>query len=254
MYFLLQTLSHSFQSYVASFFAQKTRPDGRLFSMCRKTQVTTGIIEKHAAGSALVKIGETQVLCGVVLQVGVPSLQPNCGDLDFGEDPEIERLLTEMVDLTCLSIEEGKSAWRLKLSFQVLNDEGNAWDASFIAGVAALRDTKLPATKTNSNKIVEIVDDKTTPLRFNCLLVPLTIGLSQSTNGDDKISLIADPTNDEQCILAGQLTLVVTPESKEIVNTQHAATVGISREELALCAHMAFGRGKEIQKLLQDDA
>jgi len=47
------------------------RPDGRLHDQMRPVTITTGII-KHAEGSALIKVGETHVICTASVEDKVP--------------------------------------------------------------------------------------------------------------------------------------------------------------------------------------
>jgi ribonuclease PH len=48
------------------------RPDGRRFDQLRPLEIITGF-QKHAEGSALIKFGDTHVLCAASVETGVPS-------------------------------------------------------------------------------------------------------------------------------------------------------------------------------------
>lgn len=219
--------------------------------MCRSTKITKGILQKHTVGSSLVRLGNTQVLCGITLQIGVPSITGQ-GDVVVvpSSQEELQSIVTDMLDLSCLGIIEGKAAWRLQVTLQVLQDDGNVMDASLLATIAALTDTHLPATQRNAKAgTMEIVegDNEGTPLKFHYLPVPLTMGIYQS---DETIHLLADPTPQEEPLMQGYLTMVVADDD-QIVHTKHASKIGLKREDLAVCAHMAYGRAKEIRNLLQ---
>mmetsp|Transcript_14243 Transcript_14243/g.23584 ORF Transcript_14243/g.23584 Transcript_14243/m.23584 type:complete len:272 (-) Transcript_14243:4-819(-) len=248
------------KSFLKGFFAQSTRPDGRLFSMCRPTTMTRGILQLHTVGSSLVRLGNTQVLCGVTLQIGAPSAIPNQGDVVVTaplSQEELQRILTDMIDLSCLGIVEAQAAWRLQVTLQVLQDDGNVWDASFLAAIAALQDTRLPATQRNAKAgTMEIIEnnnsnDEGTPLTFHYTPIPLTVGIYYNAE-NDKTHLLADPTPQEEHLLQGHMTMVVSDDD-QIVHVQHASKVGLGRDQLAVCAHMAYGRGKEIRTLLKDE-
>ena len=308
------------QAFVTSFFSQSTRPDGRLFGMCRTTKITRGILQTHdTVGSSLVRLGNTQVLCGISLQIGTPTApssnhnhhhhhQGNTNNNSSGgggggdvvvimlssqqqgtiaaaaTEEQLQSIITNMLDLSTLVIINGQAAWRILLTIQILQDDGNVWDASLLAAVAALTNVRLPATKmttsststattsasrrngthtasttTSTTKAggtsrLELVEDPNyhEALVFHYLPVPLTVGVYRSSsNQNASIHLVADPTPDEAPLLQGYLTMVVTDEN-EIVHARHASQVGLTREHMAVAAHMAYGRGKEIRDLLQE--
>jgi exosome complex component RRP42 len=201
----------------------------------------------------LVRLGNTKVLCGITVQIGVPSTVPNHGDIVVvPSDEALQSILTQTLDLSCLGIMEAKAAWRLLVTWHVLQDDGNVWDAVLVAAVAALMDTRLPATQHNANTgTMELVDTSEevlgTPLMFQFVPVPLTVGIYGAPDG--VIHLLADPTQDEVPLLEGYLTMVVSDDD-QIVHTRHASKLGLRRDDLTVCAHMAYGRGKEIRALL----
>lgn len=201
----------------------------------------------------MVRFGNTKVLCGITVQIGVPSTVPNQGDvIVVPPDEAVQSILTQMLDLSCLGILDGQAAWRLVVTWHILQDDGNVWDAVLVAAVAALMDTRLPATQHNANKgTMELIDTSDevagTPLVVQFLPVPLTVGIYNSPEG--VIHLLADPTQDEVPLLEGYLTMVVSDDD-QIVHTRHASKLGLKRDDLTVCAHMAYGRGKEIRTLL----
>jgi len=251
------------KSFLHRFWSKSTRSDGRLFSTCRPTRITRGILKLRTAGSSLVQMGDTQVVCGITLQIGQPSL-PNHGDVVVvgagSTSLPIQKIMTEMIDLTCLGfVGNNKEAWRLQITFQILQDEGNIDDAYVLAAVAALIDTRLPSTERNKKTgLLELTtnddddEDDGIPLTFKFVPIPLTLGIYD--NDDTTTFLLADPTTQEEPLLQGHLTVVVKMEDNgenTIVHLQHScSTTGIQREDLAIGAHMAYGRAKEIRELL----
>ena len=282
--------------------------------------------KNDTAGSSLVRLGNTQVLCGISLQIGTPissarrgggntsttttttttTTSSSVGNSGGGDvvvvmlstqqqqqqqqaaaaaaatEEQLQSIIANMLDLSALIIIDGQAAWRIQLTIQVLQDDGNAWDATLLAAVAALTDVNLPATKimttttttrngpttsattstvkAGTNRL-GLVDDgdvgnngggKKTPLVFHYLPVPLTVGVYRSLSEQHSgLHLVADPTPDEAPLLQGYLTMVVTDED-EIVYARHASQVGLTRQHLAVAAHMAYGRGREIRALLQE--
>lgn len=281
--------------------------------------------KNETAGSSLVRLGNTQVLCGISLQIGTPisnnarrsggsigttmagiaanhGTVGNSGGGDVvvvllstqqqqqqqqaavaATEEQLQSIISNMLDLSALIIIDGQAAWRIQLTIQVLQDDGNVWDATLLAAVAALTDVNLPATKfmsstttrrngttssstttstakTGTTRLELVEQDDTdndngrikTPLVFHYLPVPLTVGVYRSHSEQDSgIHLVADPTPDEAPLLQGYLTMVVTDED-DIVYARHASQVGLTRQHLAVAAHMAYGRGKEIRALLQE--
>jgi exosome complex RNA-binding protein Rrp42 (RNase PH superfamily) len=237
--------------------------------MCRPTKITKDILSKNALGSCLVRLGKTQVICGITIQVGIPSI-PNHGDIlvlgphgqnshNSSEMTEIlQDVLSSMIDLSCLGIDNGPTpaAWRLQVTFQILFDDGNILDASIIAAVTAMMDIRLPPFRWNNN-MVEILENGSPssqslsrPLIWHYHPVPLTLGIYVQDN--ETINLLADPTPEEEPILNGYITMIVAKEKEELVFFRHSSQVGISRQDLAICAHMTHGRWKEISDLWKD--
>mmetsp|Transcript_9568 Transcript_9568/g.14005 ORF Transcript_9568/g.14005 Transcript_9568/m.14005 type:complete len:242 (-) Transcript_9568:71-796(-) len=240
--------------------------------MCRRTRMTRGILKLRTAGSSLIQLGNTQVVCGISLLVGQPSI-PNHGDLVVTLDHTecsipLQSILMDMLDLSCLALGESQ-AWRLQVTLQVLENDGNLNDACLLAAVAALIDTRLPPTQKNSQTgRIEIIESSTTSsdddddegalLKWKYIPVPLTVGIYVADD-DDETFLLADPTEEEEPLLQGYLTIVVKvdkdssneDEKPTIVHIQHSSTTrGLKREDLAVGAHMAYGRYKEIRELL----
>jgi len=164
------------QAHVNEFWGQGTRPDGRLFTQGRATQVVYGML-KHSAGSALVsqKDGEgsssgTKILAATTFNIGQPSPeQPDEGEVivqvsgtggrNVGADSKsrqqqqnwnilqswLQRTLEQdegMARSLCLLT--GKSCLRLVVTVIVLEDNGNVKDGALLACMAAWKDTRLP--------------------------------------------------------------------------------------------------------------
>jgi len=59
------------RDYIAKIAEEGKRIDGRGFDQYRKIEIETNVVNK-AEGSARVKIGNTQVLCGIKMDIGTP--------------------------------------------------------------------------------------------------------------------------------------------------------------------------------------
>ena len=144
------------------------RLDGRGLDELRKLEIKTGVIEK-ANGSAMVSLGNTQVLAGVKMDKGVPFPDtPDKGLLIVGAEVlpmaaayleagppdesaiELARVVdrgvreSEMIDVSSLCIKAGKWVYSVFVDVNILNVDGNLFDATSYAVVSALLTAKMP--------------------------------------------------------------------------------------------------------------
>lgn len=164
------------QTHVNEFWGQMTRPDGRLFTQERATQVVFGML-KHSAGSALVSqkyceggSSGTKILAATTFTIGQPSPeQPNEGEVivqvsgtggrNVGTDSKsqqqqhywdilqswLQRTLEQDESMAqSLSLLMGKACLRLVFTVLILEDDGNVKDGALLACMAAWKDTRLP--------------------------------------------------------------------------------------------------------------
>ena len=147
------------------------REDGRAFDEARKLSIELGILEM-AEGSARVRLGDTDVLVGVKIDVGTPFPdKPADGILmtgaelrplahpDFGAGPpsedavELARVVDRgiresgMLDLKKLAIAPGEKVYMVHVDVQPLDHFGNLFDAACVGAVAALRNSIVPASR-----------------------------------------------------------------------------------------------------------
>lgn len=155
------------KDYVIDLMKNGKRPDDRGFLDYRPCTVEKGIFES-AEGSARVKLGKTQVVAGVKIDVGTPFKdRPDEGVLSttaellplasptFEPGPpdenaiELARIVdrgirsSNSVDLNSLFIEKDK-VLMVFVDIYVLDHDGNLIDASALAAMAALLNAKLP--------------------------------------------------------------------------------------------------------------
>ena len=284
--------SFPFQKYLKTFTDENVRPDGRPMHRVRETTIVQGVLTRNTYGSALVRIGDTRVVAGVTLLVGRPAAAyPNHGEMEvsvtvgplcspqFGPSGRpvlvdggggvgrniptdastvesfVQRTLLRsgIVDLSDLCIQEGKCAWKLRVSIVCLNHDGNIEDAALLSAVTALSDTKLPATVISSDGIVSIANDSendedgknllsSRPLKLRYVPVPLTIGMFDG-------KLLVDPSSEEETVLDGLLTVVMTATG-QVVTVNKPGGECISPEDLAACMTLATGRAKEIESAI----
>jgi ribosomal RNA-processing protein RRP42 (EC 3.1.13.-) len=148
------------------------RADERDFYSPRKITIQTNVLEK-ANGSSLVKLGNTQVMAGIKIEPGEPFFDtPDQGVLQvhaelvplaspqFEPGPpdensiELARVIDrslrdpKAIDLNSLVIRHGDKVWMIWLDLYILDYDGNLFDASMLAAMAALLTAKCPNMKS----------------------------------------------------------------------------------------------------------
>src|SRR3989338_4463627 len=157
------------QSYVESLAMKGARIDGRKFDQYREVTIEYGISPKSAEGSARVKIGDTEVVAGVKLEVGKPfpdkpdegsimvnvELLPLSSSLFESGPPSQEAIelarVTDRGIREChalnfkkLCVKEGEHVWLAFIDIYPINAGGNLFDACTLAALAALHDARFP--------------------------------------------------------------------------------------------------------------
>ena len=120
---------------------------------------------------------------------------------------------SELVDLEKLCIEEGKKVWMLFIDLHVIDYDGNLFDASNLAVMAALMNTKL---------------------------LPIRDKLALSTFVKIGNGLILDPSLEEEDILEARITIGVTDEGNHVCSMQKGGEAPLTRDEILDAVHMAF--------------
>lgn len=237
------------------------RPDGRELLEFRSTIIHKNCLSK-AEGSALVKVGNTTVICGIKAELAEPdNSDPNIGfivpNIDLSKlcsskyramgvsvDGQIlsQTLFNIIVNSECidpadLCIAKRKLAWVLYCDLVCLDDDGSVLDVAVIALVTALRSVKLPKVDYDiDTKVIKVDDEDRTPLKLKCLPITSTFKVFENKY------LVVDPTSDEESI--GDTTITIStcdenfnyiyqPGGNSLEPTQFNAAVkqAVSREK-----------------------
>lgn len=189
----------------------------------------------------------------------------NNNNMDSALQLYLQRLLEETLDLDQLQIVPSKAAFRLTLTVQIINNDGNLRDACLTACTAALADTQLPIDTVWQDGTVFLKDNDVTgsataaalcSFKMPILPVPLSMGIwhnDASTRNDTITSavLLVDPAADEEQALKSTITIVVNAnEPTEILSLQMSGLVAVTKTELALATKLAAGRAKELRDVL----
>uniref|UniRef100_A0A3B4AYZ6 Ribosomal RNA-processing protein 43 n=1 Tax=Periophthalmus magnuspinnatus TaxID=409849 RepID=A0A3B4AYZ6_9GOBI len=249
--------------YHRSFLKEQCRSDGRDLSEFRVTTLNISI--STADGSALVKLGNTTVICGIKAELSNPTaevpgkgympnvdLPPLCSSR-FRPGPPGEQaqaasqfiadvIESEIINTEELCIERGKLCWVLYCDLMCLNYDGNVLDACIIALLAALKNQLPDVTISTDTCLPEVSLEKKHDLQIHRHPVSSSFGVF------DRSIMIVDPTAEEESLLTAQLT-VVTDEHERLCSV-HKPGSSLSGEKLQECITRAVVRQREIQKLI----
>jgi len=258
------TVSRIRQQQIALLIADGKRLDGRGLMDYRPIQIETGIIEK-AEGSARVRLGKTEVMVGVKIGIGEPfSDRPDEGVLttnaefvplaspEFEAGPpgeesvELARVVdrgireSEAIDLKKLCIVPGKKVFIVFIDIYVLNHDGNLIDASALAALAALMNTKLFK--------YEVKDDEV-EIKPGFTKLPIKNYPIAVTFADINGKLVVDPWLDEEEVMDARLTMTFDKDGR-ICAIQKGGAGTLSPKHVIEAANIAKEKTEELRKLL----
>jgi len=242
------------------------RFDGRKLDEFRNIIIETGV-SKNAEGSARVKLGNTEVIVGVKMDVSEPYadsrdsgnlmvtaefLTMSSPRLDLGPQPfdslELARVIdrgireSHYIDLKKLCIEEGKKVWTVMIDIYTMNDDGNLMDAAGIGAIAALKNARIPEynAETGKTKFGEWSDKKIT------LSKDLPISLTAHKIGNN---LILDPTKEEEDISETRVTICSSKGT--IYSMQKGNSKELSIEEFNKVLDLVEKTESDVAKLVE---
>ena len=235
------------------------RQDGRDLFKFRNISIETNLISK-AEGSARVKIGNTQVVAGIKIDIGEPySDSPNSGVIttaaelnplaspDFESGPprenaiELARVVdrgireSEFIELDKLCIEPNEKIWIVFIDIHIIDYDGNLFDAASLAALAAILTAKVPA------KRFELGEDYPLPVKdppISCTSVKFND------------VMIMDPSLDEEEIAEARIT-VATDQNGHIRAMQKGLKGSYTTDEIKKIIKV-LDNGVEIRKKLYE--
>jgi exosome complex component RRP42 len=253
------------------------RADGRSFDEFRNIEIETRIINK-AEGSARVKIGNTQVISGIKMDIGEPYPDtPDEGAMstaaeliplaspDFESGPpdqeaiELARVVdrgireSELIDVKKLCIVPGEKVWIVFIDIHILDYDGNLFDAASLASLAALMTTKVPIErlKTTLEKLQEKFPSIEQYLNSNSKNFPIPLSEPPISCTSVKYNgvVVMDPSLDEEEIAEARLT-VATDKNGDIRAMQKGLNGSFSTDEIKKVIKASLDNGRKIQELL----
>jgi len=240
------------------------RMDGRGLTDYREFTIEEGLIER-AEGSARIRLGKTDILVGVKIETGEPFPDtPNDGVLTvnaelvplasstFEPGPpdensiELARIVdrgireSKAVRSDKLVIEAGKKVFVVFVDVYVLNHDGNLIDASALAAVAALVNTKMPNYEVKDGEVK--IKAGYSPLPLNSHPITVTMGKI-----NDK--LVVDPGIEEEQVMDARISMAINDDGN-ICAIQKGCAGYFTPQQILEASKIAKEKAAEIRKKL----
>ena len=247
------------KTHIIRFFEQNLRFDGRKLDELRKVEIQTGVT-KNAEGSARVKIGETEVIAGVKMSVETPYPDtPDDGNMiinvellplsspEFEAGPpnvvsiEIARITdrsireSKAIDTKKLCIEPAKKVWAVSIDIATINNDGNLIDASALAAIAAIRDTRFPSYEDGVVNYKKLTEE-----RIPIKKLPVTVTINKIGK-----YYFVDSSYDEEPLIEARLTAGVTKEGN-VCALQKGGSGLLSEDEVSEMLRLAIDKSREL--------
>jgi len=200
--------------FVSKFGSGGLRADGRTsLNSCRELTLRTSIVPE-ISGSASVRLGNTSVVAGVVLNTTQP--RPESKSNGFFQvtlqsrslnrreasavSQKVEDILRPSIDTEALCIQAGKTVWHLHVSLVSLEEDGSLLDACVCAAVAALKSVQLPSLDAELRAGGDFYPGKPLQLRLD----PVALTFCKLASGE----WLPDCTAEEESVACARVTLV----------------------------------------------
>src|SRR3989344_3211335 len=219
--------------YIISLVEQGKRIDGRKFDEIREIVLEPNI-SKNAEGSARCKIGDTEVLVGVKMDIGEP--YPDSPDKGSIVDRGIRE--SKAIDFKKLVITSGEKCWILFIDIYPINDSGNLIDASALGTLVALKNTRYVKEENNKAVFGEFTNKK-----LELEKTPITVTFVKIGN-----NILLDPNSKEEEVAEARLSAAVY--NGRIYALQKGGDKGFSEKEIESMIDIAIKKEKDLKKVL----
>jgi exosome complex component RRP42 len=252
------------QKQIAQLIADEKRADGRGLKEYREMKIEPGLIER-AEGSARVLLGKTEVVVGVKVETGEPFADtPNDGVMtvnaeltpiaspEFEAGPpnedsiELARIVdrgireSKAINTEKLVIEPGKKVFVVFIDIYVLNHDGNLIDASALAAVSALINTKMANYEIKDGEVKIKPGYEQLPIRKH----PITVTTAKI--GD---KLVVDPIGEEEQVMDARISFAIDDDGN-ICAIQKGGSGYFEPQQIMEAAKLAKDKAKELRKKL----
>ncbi|MCJ8306153.1 MAG: exosome complex protein Rrp42 [Nitrosopumilus sp.] len=254
------------KSKILELLEQGKRIDGRALDEPREISIEVNAIPK-ANGSARVRLGDTEVICGVKIQPDRPF--PDTGDkglfictaellplshptVETGPPQphviELARVVdrgireSHMIDVSQLVIQKDKSVIGVFADNVVVDYDGNLFDACSYAATAALLTSKTPKWNWVDEKAVL---DESEPTQLPTSTIPVSVTMAKIGN-----HIIVDPNGDEWNSMDARIT-ITSDSDGNICALQKGGSNGFSQDEINQCGEISVRVGAKIREILK---
>jgi exosome complex component RRP42 len=252
------------QKQIEELITKGKRLDGRELTDYREIKIEQGIIER-AEGSAKVLLGKTEVVVGIKIETGEPFLDtPNEGVLTVnaelvplaspGFEPgppdessiELARIVdrgireSKAIDVGKLCIEPGKKVFVVFVDVYVLNHDGNLIDASALAAMAALLNTKMGKYEVEDGEVKMKPGYEPLPIKKR----PITVTCAKI--GD---RLVVDPWLEEEQVMDARISMAFDDDDN-ICAIQKGKGGYFEPKQVFEAARIAEEKSKQMRKKL----
>ncbi|UCD03547.1 MAG: exosome complex protein Rrp42 [Candidatus Woesearchaeota archaeon] len=254
------------KSHLKSVISKGKRDDGRELVEYRDIKIEVNPIQR-ANGSARVRLGNTDVIVGVKIELGEPfpdtpedGVQIVNAELnsiaspDFEEGPprpeaiELARVVDrgiregKAIDTGKLCITPGEKVWCVFMDIYPMNADGNLFDASALAAIIALKNARFPKydKKTDEIKYDELTNEKL-PIKTTPIL---------NTYGKINNSIFLDPSSSEEKVLDARIS-VATLENGNVCAMQKGETGTFTIDEINKITKDSKKYAEKLRKLVK---
>lgn len=254
------------KSQILELLEQGKRADGRAMDEQRKLVIETNAVPK-ANGSARVRLGGSEVICGVKIQPDRPF--PDMGDKGIfictaellplshpsvetgppGPDViELARVVdrgireSHMVDLAQLVIEKNKSVVGVFADNVVVDYDGNLFDACSYAATAALMSATSPKWVMQDD-VPTLEGGQESPVPVTT--IPVSVTMAKIGN-----HIVVDPDASEWACMDARVT-ITTDSDGNICALQKGGKNGFEFDDLIKCGELSVRVGAKIREQLK---
>lgn len=252
------------QKRIAELVSKGRRLDGREMTDHREVQLEMGVIER-AEGSARVRLGKTEVMVGIKIELGkpfadvpeqgvltvntelVPLASPTFEPGPPNEDAiEIARVVdrgireSKAIALEALCAVPEKKVFVVFVDVYVLNHDGNLIDASAMAAFAALLNTKMRKYEVKDDEVEMKAGYTPLPVKNH----PIAVTLAKIND-----RFVVDPSLEEEQVMDARLTITTGKDGK-VCSVQKGGYGYFTKEQILEVAEIAKGKAEELRKLV----
>jgi exosome complex component RRP42 len=148
---------------------------------------------------------------------------------------------SEMIDLSTLVIKEGKFVYSVFVDVNVLNVDGNLFDATSYAVVSALLTANMPKFVMDGDSVKNTGEKMPVPVHK----IPVSLTMASIAG-----SLIVDPTAEEEAVMDARITLTSDDEG-HICAGQKGEAGALTVAQILQAADWAIAQGKEIRAVIK---